>query len=133
LTGVCLIVAGVVRATLPADSFTLAWQHSVEKTRWEERYRVDGERLVLAEASVQGSGAGMEPAPGAMLRNGAWVWRPDRPVDELRLTESSFVRDYELCAQSRCAPLARWIGPLDAHGVVTIKPCEAQARSGGAR
>ena len=27
---------------VPGPEFTLAWQHSVEKVRWEERYRVDG-------------------------------------------------------------------------------------------
>jgi hypothetical protein len=72
---ICLVVAGVVRATLPDSGFTLAWEHSVQKTRWEERYRVDDGGLVLAEARVQGSGAGMEPPPGAVLRNGWWTWR----------------------------------------------------------
>jgi hypothetical protein len=123
LIGFCLIVAGVVRATLPVDSFTLAWQHSIEKTRWEERYRVDGDKLVLVEARVEGSGAGMEPAPGATLVNGAWTWQPNRPVAELRLTESSFAEDYELCAQSRCAPLRERVGALDEGAVVVVRGC----------
>ncbi len=41
---ICILVAGVVRATLPGQEFTLAWDHSVQKTRWEERYRVDDGR-----------------------------------------------------------------------------------------
>jgi len=61
VSGVCLIVAGVVAAALPTEEFTLAWTHSVEKTRWEETYRVDGDRLALIEARIQGMGAGMEP------------------------------------------------------------------------
>src|SRR5258705_10739760 len=75
MTGVCLLAAGMVVATIPADEFTLAWQHSVEKTRWEERYRVSGDRLALVEARVAGMGAGMEPPPGAHFANGHWSWR----------------------------------------------------------
>ena len=30
---ICLLVAGVVRATLPAPEFTLAWDHSVAEDR----------------------------------------------------------------------------------------------------
>ena len=76
MNAVCLIVAGVVRATLPTDHFTLAWQHSVEKTRWEESYRIDGDRLRLTSARIQGLGAGMEPPPDAVLRSGWWTWKP---------------------------------------------------------
>lgn len=67
---VCLIVAGALRAMVPADDFSLGWQHSVRKTRWEERYRVEDQTLLLFEARVQGSGAGMEAGNGAVLRNG---------------------------------------------------------------
>ena len=56
--------------------FTLAWEHSVEKTRWEESYRVDGDRLRLTAARIQGLGAGMEPPPDAVLRGGWWTWKP---------------------------------------------------------
>lgn len=129
MIGVCLIVAGSLRATIADETMLLAWQHSIEKTRWEERYRVDGERLRLVEARVAGSGAGMEPGLGAVERDGAWVWNPDRVVTELRLTWSSFAGDYELCAQSRCAALVQWTGPLAQGDVVTVRACPIDPRA----
>jgi hypothetical protein len=70
LDAVCLLVAGALRAMLPTTEFTLAWTHSVQKTRWEERYRVAGSDLQLVEARIQSSGAGMDPPPQARLRDG---------------------------------------------------------------
>jgi hypothetical protein len=112
-----------VRASLPEPEFTLAWNHSVQKTRWEERYRVDGSGLMLIEARVLGSGAGMEPAPDAVLRNGAWTWRPRTPVRELRLTRSGFVPDYTLCWRDRCTELGRLVGNTADGAVVVVRPC----------
>ena len=66
MTGLCLGLAGVVWASLPLQQFTLAWQHSIEKTRWEEDYRVTSSGLVLGEARVRGNGAGMEIPDGAV-------------------------------------------------------------------
>ena len=123
MSAVCLLVAGVVRATLPADAFTVAWQHSVEKTRWEEDYRVVGDRLVLTESRVEGSGAGMEPAPGARLADGAWHWRPAvPPLPELRLTASPYTADYAICWAGRCRPL-RELARSQGVEVVTLAPC----------
>ena len=59
---ICLI-AGSKIAPLLAGALTLAWTHSVEKTRWEEDWREVAAGLELVEARVQGSGAGMEPPP----------------------------------------------------------------------
>jgi hypothetical protein len=123
LSLVCLLVAGVLRGTLPADAFTVTWQHSVEKTRWEEDYRVEGDRLVLTQARVQGSGAGMEPAPGARLVNGSWQWRPDLPpVPELVLASSSYTADYTICWARRCETL-RVLARSTGAEVVTVRPC----------
>ena len=135
MSAFCLIVAGVVRATLPGQEFTLAWDHSVEKTRWVERYRMDGAHLALVEARVQGNGAGMESPPGAVLRDGSWVWQPQSRHAELRLTRSTFTRDYVLCSLDRCATLNDWVG-LEATAkddVVTIRPCggELSVSAGG--
>jgi len=140
LNGVCLFVAGVLRATLPTQEFTVGWMHSVEKTRWEERYRVAGSRLRLTDARIQGSGAGMEPPPRATLRDGWWTWTPARPpLNELRLTLSPFTRDYDLCWHARCRPLAAIVTGHDrdaAHStpdaadvaVVQVRAC-ARAKS----
>ncbi len=119
----CLIVAGVVRASVPGPEFTLSWQHSVEKVRWEERYRISGDHLILAEARVQGSGAGMEPPPEAVLRGGTWSWQPRRELAELKLTYSRFAPDYRVCWQRTCRRLGALAGPLADGTVVVLRPC----------
>jgi len=123
MTGVCLLAAGMVVATIPADEFTLAWLHSVEKTRWEERYRVSGDRLALVEARVAGMGAGMEPPPGAHLADGRWSWRPRlAPLPELHLTRSAFARDYDVCWRGHCETLAALTGSPST-AVITVRVC----------
>jgi hypothetical protein len=132
MVAVCLLVAGVVRATLATDEFTLAWQHSVEKTSWEEHYRIDGDRLALTEARVQGLGAGMEAPPGAELQAGWWRWQPKRePLAELRLTFSRFAPDYRLCWNRRCEELARAISMRPGDGeAVSVRACRAAGPGG---
>ncbi|MGE5171452.1 MAG: DUF1850 domain-containing protein [Rudaea sp.] len=135
MNAVCLLVAGVLRATLPTAEFTLAWTHSVQKTRWEERYRVAGSDLELVAARVQSSGAGMEPPPQAHLRDGWWSWRPTvPPLPQLLLTLSPFTRDYDLCFRGQCRALHELVtdsrafdrAPGDAAAdveVVVVRPC----------
>jgi hypothetical protein len=60
----CLISAGIVK-TLSLAAFTLAWIHSVERIDWQEDWRITPQGLELVQARIKGSGAGMEPAPGA--------------------------------------------------------------------
>ena len=104
--------------------FTLAWTHSIEKIRWEEDYRIVDGALRLEEARIRGTGAGMEPPPGAVLRDGVWHYRPALPaLKELDLARSGYTADYELCLESRpCRPLGEWI-PVSA-GTLVAKPCE---------
>lgn len=127
MNAVCLLVAGVVRATLPTDEFTLGWQHSVEKTRWEETYRIDGDRLRLTSARIQGLGAGMEPPQGAAFRGGWWTWTPAiGPLAALPLTQSTYTSDWMLCWKSQCRKLAA-LAPAAAEGsVVDLVACEAR-------
>src|SRR5438105_5050565 len=80
VSAVCLIVAGMVKAVLATEEFTISWTHSVEKTRWEETYRVDGDRLALIAARIQGVGAGMEAPPA---RVSATVSPPPRAKDRV--------------------------------------------------
>jgi hypothetical protein len=123
LIGTCLLVAGIVQATLPGDRFSIAWRHSVEKTRWEEHYVRSGERLVLEESRIEGFGAGMEPPPGARLVDGSWRWVPDlAPLPELRLTLSPYTEDYTVCWPERCAPLHALVHAPDI-ATVTLRPC----------
>jgi hypothetical protein len=124
MDAVCLLVAGVVRATLPAAEFTLAWEHSVQKTRWEERYRVDGDDLVLVEARVAGTGAGMEPPASATYRDGVWTWQPRPRLPEVRLTHSGYARDYTLCWRDGCKELAVLVGSADDGTAVVLRRCD---------
>lgn len=119
----CLIVAGVLRASIPGPEFTLAWQHSVEKVLWEERYRVDGATLQLVEARVRGHGAGMEPPPQARRDGDAWVWSPDTLLPELVLARSTATPDYTLCAAGRCQALGAWTATPPDAGAVTLRTC----------
>ena len=130
MDAICLLVAGVVRATVPTTELTLVWEHSVEKTRWQERYRVVGGRLKLTEARVQGFGAGMEPPAGAVLEKGAWRWTPElEPLPELRLTFSEYAPDYRLCWSRRCKKLASLIRQRLTDGdVVAVRACAVDAR-----
>ncbi len=120
------IAVGTALVTLPAREFTLRWQHTVEKVLWEEDYFVVGQWLYLAAARVQGSGAGMEPPEGAVRVGSAWQYRPSDPwFRDIRLARSNVGRDYELCVDGACRPLARWIAaPL---GPTTLAPCAQPA------
>jgi len=131
MTGLCLAVAGVIGAMLPVTDFTLAWTHSVEKIRWEEDYRVVDHALVPVAARVQGSGAGMEPPAGALLRDGAWHYRPaGGPLPRLLVTVSPYTSDYELCANGHCAMLADAVAMPAQGGVVELRGCGREAHAG---
>jgi hypothetical protein len=93
----CLIADGV-HALVPLSSFLLIWTHSVEKAEWRELWRVEADRLVLTEARVKGSGAGMEPGPGARLMGGWWVWTPSLAVPRIVLGRSGAVGAWRVCA-----------------------------------
>lgn len=110
------------RASIAATQFTLRWQHSIEKVTWEEDYLVAGDWLLLSGARIHGSGAGMEPPPGALLQDGIWHYRvPDPWRRTLVLARSEFVQDYALCLKDHCQPMAHWV-PVSA-GTTTVQPC----------
>lgn len=116
-----LCVLGAAKAlTLAASSFTLAWTHSVEKIEWRENWIVSEAALHLTEARVKGSGAGMDPAEGARLIDGWWVWTPDvPPVDHLLLAASGeTVSAWELCAAGTCIALGAVAG-----APIELRPC----------
>lgn len=126
MSGICL-VAGVLAATLPLSAFTLAWTHSIEKIRWEEDYRIVGTRLVLEEARILGSGAGMEPPADARLDgSGVWHYRPKLgPLERLRLSHSPFGGDYDICSASGCQPLTAILTKLPTFATVEVSACGA--------
>lgn len=105
-------LAGAVWAELPVPALTLAWRHTIEKVRWEEDYRVMPSGLLLGEARVKGSGAGMEIPDGAELREGTWHYqRQLPPLQPLRLGRTPEAGDYQLCFDQRCHDLSEWLGP----------------------
>lgn len=116
----CLMVGGKA-LTLVAASFTLSWLHSVEHTGWFEAWKVTPAGMVMTEARVQGSGAGMDPGPGAKLVGNWWVWVPDlRPIHELILGDSgATISPWTLCTGADCVKLGQKPG-----APIHIRPCE---------
>ncbi|MEW6205915.1 MAG: DUF1850 domain-containing protein [Pseudomonadota bacterium] len=97
----CVFIAGKSAACLAGLLFSLSWTHSVEKTEWVEYWQVQDEQLVLKETFVKGSGAGIDPAPNAVLDNGWYRWAPESPVavPAISLANSELTPDnWTLCA-----------------------------------
>lgn len=118
---ICL-AAGAVLIPLGAREITLSWRHSVQKSLWEELWRETSEGLVLEEARIQGSGAGMDPPDGAKLVDGFWRWKPDLPaLPEIVMRRSGATADWRVCVESRCRALDELL-PAEADPVV-MKPC----------
>ena len=107
----------LVLAAIPAERLTLAWEHSVEKIRWEEDYVTRAGRIEPVAARVKGSGAGMEPPPGAVLRDGWWHYKPAAyALEKITLTRSTYAGDYQLCWAGACSTLTALIGPPPREG-----------------
>lgn len=104
---ICLLAAGKTIA-LSTTVFTLSWIHSVQKTEWQEDWRLGGQnRLEIVEARIKGSGAGMEPPDGAVLEDGYWTYRPNLPPrNELVLASSGATPSaWTVCANDSCIDL----------------------------
>ena len=114
------ILAGGKAAALAVSAFTLAWTHSVEKTRWEEDWLVSPAGLELVAARVKGSGAGMDPPEGSVLEGGWWAWKPSLPPQRQLVLAASgaTMSGWSLCAQDACMVLGDVAGDP-----VTIRPC----------
>lgn len=119
------LASGALAATLAVQSFTLAWIHSVEKVRWEEDWRIKSGQLHLVAARIKGSGAGMEPPPGAVLRNGFWHYRPQvAPMTRLTLANSNYTQGYDLCANGTCKPLVDFLPGITDAETIVLTPCK---------
>jgi hypothetical protein len=116
----CIIASGKT-TVLAASAFTLAWTHSVEKTRWEEDWRVTPAGLQLVAARVEGTGAGMEIPDGAVLEGGVWTYRPSLPPQKALLLARSGAtgQGWELCADGQCLAIG-----TEAGEPVEIRGCE---------
>lgn len=123
MSSLCL-AAGKILLAIPVTSFTLAWTHSIEKTRWEEDWHIAGQQLVIREARVRGAGAGMEPSADAVLRNGIWHYRPSSPpTRSVRISHSPYAPGYELCLESRCQALAELLPGIEETATIELSVC----------
>ncbi|AKV08032.1 hypothetical protein B723_17140 [Pseudomonas fluorescens NCIMB 11764] len=127
MIGLCLGLTGAVWAQLSVSHFTLAWNHTIEKIRWEEDYRITKQGLVLEEARVRGNGAGMDIPPGARLENGSWHYRRSLPpMQPLILGRTPEAGDYQLCFDNQCYFMSKWIGaPTYRQPSMQMWACEA--------
>jgi hypothetical protein len=115
MIALCMGLASAVWAQLPISHFTLGWSHTIEKIRWEEDYLVTAQGLILTEARVRGSGAGMEIPNGARLENGSWRYQPRVPaLQPLKLARTPQAGDYQICVEGRCRELSELLGPPSA-------------------
>lgn len=122
----------VAAVAIAASQFTLGWTHSIEKILWEEDWRVDGTELVLDAVRVRGYGAGMEPAPEAVLHDGVWEWHPHTRQALLRLTRSGFTADYHWCPDgAACVPMSAVLASDG--GVTEVRACAADGQRTPAR
>lgn len=97
----------VLAMTLAVQAFGLNWTHSVEKTEWQERWQISPVGLVLEQARIRGSGAGMEPPEGSVLKDGWWVYHsnlPPQPALHLAVSDATG-RGWQLCTGGTCADL----------------------------
>jgi hypothetical protein len=123
MSALCL-AAGAAKARLVLTAFTLAWTHSVEKIPWQEAWRIENGKLVLVEAWVEGSGAGMEVPEGAIFENGAWHYHPHLPpLPSLTLARSGATADWRLCVSGSCRTLGQILHLPPTSQPVVARPC----------
>jgi hypothetical protein len=120
----CLASAGVVK-TLSIAAFTLVWTHSIEKTEWQENWRITPDGLELVQARIKGFGAGMEPPPDARLVDGWFQWQPKRaPMPEVILGNSGAAGEWRLCEHGNSLTLSEIFGAPIGANVTTMRACQ---------
>jgi hypothetical protein len=101
----CILAAGKT-TILAVSAFTLAWTHSVEKTSWTEHWQVTSAGLVVTQARVEGSGAGMDPPDGSRFDGSGWIYEPHAPPQQrVVLGDSGAAGAWHLCADGACLDL----------------------------
>lgn len=116
------VLAGAKLTVLALTTFTLSWTHSVERTAWQEDWRITPRGLEIVEARIKGSGAGVEPPEGALLKDGWWRYRPALPpLEEVALGASGATESvWRICSEGRCTLLDEAEGGGRA---ITLRPC----------
>ena len=123
---VCIaLIAGTLEVPLPTSALTLGWMHTVEKTPWEEDYRIVQGALILEEARVKGSGAGMDPPAGAKWAGGWWRYTPSLgPLREVTPANSAYAPGYTICWDGACRKLQTMV-PIGIPVSIQPRPCYA--------
>jgi hypothetical protein len=116
----CILAAGKT-TVVAATAFTLSWVHSVQKSQWEENWQVSPAGLRVIEARIRGSGAGMEPPPEAIFKDGWWIYRPNTPPQRsIALAASGATGDgWTFCANGDCQTLGSQQGDA-----IILRYCE---------
>ena len=116
------VTAGAAALVVAWSAFTLSWTHSVEKTEWQEDWRVLPGGLEITEARIKGTGAGMEPPAEARFEDGWWKYHPPlAPLARLVLARSGATDEWRICRFGDCLDL---LGLAPAAGeAVTLRPC----------
>jgi len=120
MSALCILVAGKT-TVIAASFFSLSWTHSVQKTEWVEKWTITPSGLMLTEARVKGSGAGMEPPADAKLIDGWWIYRPKLRAQKSVMLASSGAtgRGWRLCASEHCIDLG-----IVADAPITLSACK---------
>ncbi len=123
----CIVAAGKT-TMLAVTAFTLSWTHSVDRTRWQESWRVGPAGLEITEARVKGSAAGMEPPAGATLRDGWWIYEPALPPrrDVALASSGATGGGWTLCTALGCVELGAAAGEP-----VRLSACASSAKAPG--
>lgn len=123
IDALCMALISVTgTVVLPTGTITLSWTHTVEGTPWEEDYAIIRGALVVTQARVKRSGAGMEAPRGAVWGDGWWHYVPSLgPLAEVGLANSSFAPGYKVCWDGRCRPLNTMIAPDNVVKLAPIK------------
>jgi hypothetical protein len=120
----CVAASGTILA-LVASSFSLSWTHSVERTLWQEHWTIEDKRLVLVEAIVEGSGAGIDLPADSVRTSEGWRYRPAiEPIERLSLAASGMTPSaWRLCTETACHDLGA--EPADAITLWAADRCTA--------
>ncbi|MBV2143572.1 DUF1850 domain-containing protein [Falsochrobactrum sp. TDYN1] len=111
MDALCILLAGKM-TVIAASVFSLSWTHSVQKTEWREEWQVTPDGLLLTEARVKGSGAGMEPPEGSRLIDNWWVYTPKLPAQKSVMLASSGQTGggWRLCTSGQCIDFGKTVG-----------------------
>ena len=129
LGALCIALIGsTIAVVLPTDKITLSWTHIGRANALEEDYAIEKGALVITEARVARSGAGMDAPSGAIWAQGRWHYVPSLdPLPEIILANSSFAGGYSVCWEGSCRRLSDVIA---ADNIVKLAPkkCPSSTR-----